>query len=534
MQEKQTATVAKTAGLLMLTMAISRVLGFMRDILISYKFGLERVTDVYNAAFLVPDYLYYILVGGALTAAFIPVFSQYVTTGQEKEGWKVVSIVFNLIMSLLLLGVILAAIFTPQLVRILVPKFDAMASKLTVDLTRIMLCQVIFISMAGFSMGVLHSHKKFLPPAIGSVTYSLGPILGGIFLVTPFEKLWPGHGIAGFSVGVVLGALTYFLVQVPALGRVGLEYHRSFDFRHPGVKKMFALMVPILIGISVSEFNVFVNFNLGSGLEDGAITALRYAQRIMQVPISIFGIPVAVALFPTLSANFALGETDDFREHSSMGIRSVLFMCFPVAVGMAVLGVPFIRLMFEFGGEFGSEDTLLTAQILIFYCLSLAGYGVIHVLNRIYYALQDTLTPVIIGAVTIGMNILLSIILVRVMAQNGLALAYSLAGISNTVILLVFMKRKMGRMDGRRLLISTGKMVAISAVMGVVVWLALRLLNQFFVPSSKLLQGVELLIPTLLGIAVYAMLAKLWKMEELDQALAMVFKRRKKAAAQEG
>lgn len=531
MPEKQTATVAKTAGLLMLTMTISRVLGYVRDSVILNKIGQNRITDIYQAAYLVPDFLFAILISGALSAAVIPVFSQYVATGRKQEGWKIVSIVFNWTMSILLLGVILGEIFTPQLVHILVTGFDAEATKMTVDLTRIMFAQVIFLSLAGFSMAVLNSHKIFAPSAFASTTYNLGTILGGIFLAAPIEKIWPGYGVAGFSVGVVLGALTQFLVQIPALGRLDLEYHPSFDFRQPGVKKMFALMVPIMIGLSVSELNIFVNINLGSGLEGGAITAFRIAQRLMLIPTSIFGIPIAIAILPTLSTQFARGETAAFREYSSMGIRSVLFLCLPIAVGMAILGTPLIRFMYEFSDKFGSADTLLTSQVLIYLCLGLASYGLVHVLNRIYYSFQDTITPVIMGVASIVVNVVFSLIFVKLMAQNGLALAYSLAGIFNIALLLIFMRRKMGRIDGRRLLLSTGQMLVASATMGAVVWMALRLINQFIVPSGKLTQAIELFIPTLLGAGVYVLVAKLWKMEELDQALAMVFKRRKKASA---
>ncbi|MCL1873181.1 MAG: murein biosynthesis integral membrane protein MurJ [Clostridiales bacterium] len=531
MQEKQTATVAKTAGLLMLTMAISRVLGYVRDSVILNKIGQNRITDIYNAAFLIPDLLFAILISGALSAAVIPVFSQYIAKGQKKEGWKTVSIAFNWIMSILLLGVILGEIFTPQLVSVIVPGFDAESAKMTVDLSRIMFLQVVFLSFAGFSMAVLHSHKIFAPSAFANITYNLGTILGGLFLAAPIEKIWPGYGIAGFSVGVVIGALTQFLVQVPALGRLDLAYHRSFDFRQPGVKKMFALMVPIIISLSISELNIFVNINLGSFLDGGVNTAFRIAQRLMLIPTSIFGLPIAIAILPTLSAQFAQRETDDFREYSSMGIRSVLFLCLPVAVGMAVLGTPLIRFMYEFTDKFGSADTLLTSQILVYFCIGLVSYGLVHVLSRIFYSVQDTITPVIMGVVSIAVNILFSLILIRLMAQNGLALAYSLAGIINIALLLVFMRRKLGRIDGRRLLISSGQMLAASAIMGVVVWLALRLVNQFIVPSGKLMQAIELFIPTLLGMGVYVLVAKLWKMEELDQALAMVFKRRKKASA---
>ena len=208
--------VVKAAGLLMATMMVSRILGYLRDVIIYAQFGQNRITDAYNAAFSIPDFLYMLLVGGALSSSFIPVFSSYIATGKEKEGWEVASIVLTVIMALLVVGIAIGYIYTPELILILVPGFNPQAMDLTIFLTRIMFLQVVFMSLSGISMGILNSYQHFTAPAIGSVLYNLGIIIFGVLLGDTIESLWPGYGIAGFPSGGD-GSGGEFFVQVPSL-----------------------------------------------------------------------------------------------------------------------------------------------------------------------------------------------------------------------------------------------------------------------------------------------------------------------------
>ncbi|MDD2220808.1 MAG: murein biosynthesis integral membrane protein MurJ [Clostridia bacterium] len=534
MHSEQKSKIVQAAGLLMLTMVISRLLGYLRDVFIYDKFGQNRITDAYNAAFSVPDFIYMILVGGALSAAFIPVFSSYIAKNQEDEGWQVVSIIFNWVAVLLFALVGIGYLFTPQLINILVPGFNAQASDMAVNLTRIMFLQVIFMSLSGISMGVLHSYKIFWAPAVGSVCYNLGIILGGLLLAAPIEKHFPGYGIAGFSVGVVVGAAINFLVQVPSLRKVGVRYHFSFNLRHPGVQKLMILMLPVLIGLSVTQINLFINQNLASNLPEGMVAALRTAQRIMQVPIGVFAIAIAVAVFPTLTGQYAKGEHEEFLRTTSLGLRAVIFITVPAAVGLAVMREPLIRFMFEFkGGAFLAENTAVTAQALLYYCIGLFAYGSVQLLARVFYALQDTKTPVIMGVVSIAVNIACSLLLIKSMAQGGLALAYSLAGIANLLLLLIMLRRKLGTIDGRRLLISFCKTLALSAFMGAIAFGIYSGWEAVFGIGSKLLQTLELLIACTAAAASYFLIAPLLHMEEGELVIKMLKRRfgRKKRAA---
>lgn len=516
----KTGGVAKAAGTIMIAMALSRLFGYVRDVVIYTNFGQDFRTDAYNAAFSIPDFLYYLLVGGALSSAFIPVFSSYLATDQEEDGWQVVSTILNIVMVLMLIGIILGLIFTPQLIALLVPGFTGEAFDLTVLLTRVMFAQSFFMALNGISQGVLHSYKHFFAPALGSVLYNLGIIIIGILLV---DKI----GILGFSIGVVVGAMLNFLVQIPVLLKIGIKYKPIVNLKHPGVKKIFTLILPVFIGLSVTHLNLFVNQYLASSLSYGMISALRAAQRIMQLPIGVFAIAVALAVFPTLTGHAARKEEKEFKATMSLGVRTVIFITLPAAVGLIALRVPIVRAMFQ-QGEFTAANTEATAYALLFYSLGLIGYSAQQVLNRAFYALQDTKSPVTIGIVTIIINIVLNFILIKPLGHGGLALAYSIAGLVNMVLLLYYLRKKIGHIDGREMLRSFAKTFAASIFMGIIVYFTVYLFELNFGVQSKVLQITEVLLGVGVGALVYIVLVSRMKMEEASIAMGILMRRFRK------
>ena len=523
MDTKAKSGVLQAANIVMMAMLASRLLGYVREIIILAKFGQNSYTDAYNAAFSVPDTLYMLLVGGALSAAFIPIFSSYLARNEEKQGWHSVSIIFNWIMLLMVIGVSLGIILAPQFVEILVPGFDAATKKLTICLTRIMFIQVIFMCFAGISTGILQSYKNFTAPALGSVLYNIGIIIGGLVLMKPIEHFFPGYGIAGFSIGVVFGAFLNFFVQFRALMKIGIDYTFSFDTKDEGFRELIVLIVPVLIGLGAQQLNLFVNQNLASGLEPGLLTALRNAQRIMQVPISIFGIAVGVAVFPTMTSFAATNKLKEFKETMVMGIRTVVFITIPASVGIAVLSVPVIRLLYEYSsGNFTAYNTEQTAYALIFYCIGTFAYSAVHTLSRSFYALKDTKTPVWCAVLSIIGNIAFSLILVNILGHGGLALAYSIAGILNMAALLVLLHRKVGAFGGRALVGSMLKTIMVSAVMGVIVYLVATVFEMFLPVNSKAVQLVQILLSITVGVVVYAFISIKLKMPEAEEAMKII------------
>lgn len=512
----------------MVSMVASRILGYVRDMVIYAEFGQNRITDAYNAAFSIPDFLYMLLVGGALSSAFIPVFASYISTDKEEDAWQAASIIFNLTITLMLLGIMFGVMFTPELVQLLVPGFSSEYSALTVKLTRIMFAQALFMGLSGMSMGILHSYKHFLMPAIGSVLYNLITVVLGWILAVVLD-----FGIMGFSLGVVAGAVANFGVQFPKLKQLGLKYRFSFDLSHPGVRKIYALMVPVLVGLSVTQLNLFVNQNLGSNLPAGMLSALKTASRLMQIPIATFAIAVAVAIFPTLTENAAKEEMPLFKKNMSLGLRSIIFITLPAAVGLVALRVPIVRVLYQ-QGEFTSQATLATAHAVLFYSLGMIGYAAQQLLNRTFYALQDTLTPVVIGILSIAINLVFNFTLIGPMGHGGLALAYSLAGIFNMLALLYCLRRKIGGINGWGLVISFVRSLMASVVMGLVVYFSAGYLESTLDMTRKINQIIQVVGGVGLGAGVYAVFALIFKSEEAMHAWNVLSRRFRRKPGETG
>ncbi len=523
-ENKLVKSTAVSAMMIMLSMVISRILGFVRDMIISNQFGQSYYTDAYNAAFSIPDFIYMILVGGAFSAAFVPTFSSYIAKGKEDEAWKIASITLNAVCvgMLLLLGA--AFIFTPQLLGLIVKNFDAVTMDLAVKLTRIMLMQVVFMALAGICSGILQSYKIFGPTAYGGVIYNLGTIIIGGCFSGLVEKYFPGYGIAAFSIGVVMGAFGNFLIQAVSLKSVGIRYTPSLDVRNPDFSKMLGLMVPVLIGLSANELSLFVNQYLASGLSEGLLSAWKMASRFMQLPISIFAISIAMTLFPVLTREAATDRIDDFRKDYSHGLQTIFFICIPCSVLLAVLGEPFIRLLFE-TGKFTAENTSNTAYALVLFSFGIFAQGGIHLSSRAFYAFQDTKTPVLMAVLGIVVNVILSILLIGPLKHGGLALAYSIGGIVNLFLLMWALRRRLGHINIGSILKSSLQTLFASAIMGVAAWLIAWGCEAIFGIANKGTQAVQLFAAGILSVVVFLVVAKMMKMPEADTVFGMMKRR---------
>lgn len=508
---------ARAAFLLMATVILSRILGYGREVALYSLFGQNYITDAYRAAFSIPDFIYLMLVGGALSSSFIPVFSSFVANGEEDEGWKAASIVFNYVMIFLVGLIAVAYIYTEPLINLLAPGLPMSYSQLAVKLTHIMFLQTFFMALNGMAMGVLNSYNRFAAPALGSLVYNLIIILVGWAFFRQF-------GIAAFSYGVVLGAALNFMVQIPALRRVGMKYYLSFDYRNKGFHQIVILFIPVLAGLGVAQLNLFVNQNLASGLGPGMIGAMNLAQKIMNLPLGIFAVSIATAVFPTMTMLAAKGEMESFKRTTSLGIRAVLLISIPSAFGLLALGEPVIKLLFE-QGEFTAQMATVTGQALVYYCVGLFAYAVLQVLNRGFYALKDTATPVIAAVITIGANIILSINLINVMGLRGLALSYSLAGIVNVVILLVVLKVKLGKIGGIKII----KSFTISVLASVVMMIAVKYSFTYVITVLHYHSKINLLLGTtvtsILGAAIYMAFVYGFKLEETQLVINMFRKK---------
>ncbi|WP_407307166.1 murein biosynthesis integral membrane protein MurJ [Desulfosporosinus sp. SB140] len=509
-------TLLKAAGFLMAAQMASRILGFLRETLIAGFFGQSRVTDAYNTAFILPDLLYWLLVGGVLSAAFIPVFSEYIAKENEDEGWRVASSVVNLIFLTLGVFVLLGLFFTPQFIRLMVPGFKVQDIALTTHLTRILLLQPLFMAFSGLTMGVLNSYKIFWPSALGTVLYNGCVIFFGTILANPAKP----ESISGFAVGVVVGAIVNFAVQIPALRKVKVRYYPIIDWHHPGVRRIAALAVPIIMSYSLNQIQIAVNNNFGSMLFPGSISAIWYSSRLFQVPVGIFALAIAVAAFPTMTEQAALNQWDKLRQTISRTIRMVIFITMPISVGMIVLRYPLIRVLFQHG-HFTADDTLRTAIPLLYFALGISSQSVIQILPRAFYALQDTWTPVILGIVSMAIDILCMFLLIRPLAVGGLAFADTISAFVNMLLLFYVLRKRLRQINGRSLFWTSVKTVTASLLMALVIWGWNEWLTRLI--GVRTISSITVLISgTAIGVIVFAGMAWLLRMEEFEQTMGLV------------
>lgn len=523
-----TRTVTKAAGIMMAAILVSRLLGLVREMVIASKFGVGTEVDAYGVAFQLPDLLYFLLSSGALSAAFIPVFTEYLTKGEEKEAWKVFGIVGTFIFLVLSFFIILSEILAPVLVPLFAPgEFIAKSPEalgLAVRLTRIVLPAQFFFLIGGLVMATLYSRKHFLTPALGPIIYNIGIISGGLFLA---DRL----GIEGLTWGVLGGAfIGNFVLQVMVARRFGAVYTPSLNLRHPGVVKVGKLALPVMLGLSLPYVDVIVNRAFASMISEGAIAALNYSNRLMQMPLGVFAQASAVALFPTMAAQAAQKQMGDLRAAVNYGLRGVLFLTIPSSVLMIVLATPMVRMLFQHG-EFVAADAPYVAYALIFYSVGLAGWAGQLVVSRGFYALQESIVPVISGTVVTAIFIPLNWLLMKPLGHGGLALATSIAVTLHLLILLEILRRRLGGLNGALLMNSLAKVTAASLACGGAAWVVFRLCGQFVDTLSRSGAGIGVVVAGAVGALVYAGLVALLKVDEAAEVWGQITRRFRRKAA---
>jgi putative peptidoglycan lipid II flippase len=445
-----TGRVLLTASLILTVAALaSRLLGWVRLLVIGSQFGASRELDAYFAAFRIPDAIFQLVVAGALSAALIPVFQGYRARGQDEEAWRLASSVINLVLIALAGLSLLMAIFAPIFVPIVAPGFDAPTTELTIRMTRVMLLSPVLIGMGAVVTGILNSYQQFSVPAIAPLLYNLAIILAAIILA-------PIMGVEGLAVGVAIGSLAHLVVQLPSLARVGQRYDLTIGLGHPGVRKVAWLMGPRMLGLAAGQLNFLVSTVLASGLPEGSLTAYNYAFQLSQLPVGVIGVSIAVALFPTLSHDAALGHLGRIRSQVSGAVRVLIFVAAPLTAITIVLREPLTSVFYEYGA-FTADATARTASTLAFFAIGLGGHIVVHVLARAFYAMQDTRTPVMWAIVAVAINVPLMAWLVGPMGVEGLALALSIAAVIEVIGLLWSLHRRIESIEPSAILASAGR-----------------------------------------------------------------------------
>jgi len=518
-------SVARASIVMIAALVASRVLGWLRLSVIGATYGATPQLDAFWAAFKIPDALFNLLVAGALSSAFIPVFAGYLAKEREKEAWHVASSVVNVLILALVVISAVTWLFAPWLVPTFAPGFarDPVQLDLTIQLTRIMLLSPIFMGLSALVTGVLQSYRQFLAGAIAPLVYNGVQILFALFAA-------PFLGIHALAFGVVAGAAMMFLVQLPELTFRRTKYELSFDLGHGGVREVFLLAGPRTLSLGAVQLVFFVDTYLASSMPTGSLTALNYAFQLMLLPMGVFSIAISAAVFPTLSYYASLGQALKMRDALQQAIRWILFLTLPTAIVMVVLRRPIVNLLFQYGA-FGPEARELTQAAFLFYGLGLAGHALVQILARAYYASRDTSTPVALTLVSIGANIVLSVSLAPTMGINGLALANSIATLAEAALLLALLAPR-ARLRLVGLGYATLKQLTAALLMGVAMFGFIRVTNiplDLVVEPSKPVLFLQTLLATAFGGFVYVAAAYLMRINELQEVLAFVRARFRRA-----
>ncbi len=435
-------SVVKAAGVIGVATFASRILGFVRDIVLARLFGATPAADAFFVAFRIPSLLRELFAEGAMSSAFIPVFTEYRTMRTKQEAWELASAVFTTLLTIVTFVTVAGILTAPWLVQILAPGFHANPEKLalTTLLTRVMFPYLLFISLAALAMGILNSVRAFAAPAFSPLFLNVF-IIGCALYVSPHLP----EPIIGVAIGVVAGGAAQFAMQLPSLKLRGLLFGFRLEPGHPGLRRVGLLMVPLLIGLSVTQINLTVSTILGSFFAGGP-TYLFYGMRLIQFPLGIFGVALATAILPTLSAQAARGALDELRTTLGFGLRMILFMILPAMLGLIMLRTPIVHLFFEHG-TFNAHDTAETALVVLCYSVGLWAFGGVRIIVAAFYSLQDTKTPAISAAIAVAANILFSLALMSPLGTAGLALATALAAMVNGVILVAVLNRRLGGVE---------------------------------------------------------------------------------------
>ncbi len=528
-------SVVRSAGMVSVAMAMSRVTGLVREIIMARLFGAGFIYDAFLLGFRIPNLTRDLFAEGALSSAFVPIFTQTLAHKGRKEAALLSNLVGTALIIVVGLFCLLGIVFTPAWVNLLASGFHQVPGKfeLAVKLTRIMFAFLLLVALAAQAMGVLNACNRFAVPALASTFFNIGSVTFGLILgyvLGPHLHIDP---ITGMAIGVVLGGALQLLWQLPSLRSEGFRFRPAFDWDHPLLRKIFRLMGPAIVGNAAVQINVLVITNFASRIPgNGPVSWLGYSFRFMQLPLGLFGVAIAAATLPAISRSAGLGDFDEFRRTLSKSLGLVFLFTLPSAVGLIVLGRTMIGAIYQ-GGKFNAFDTEQTAIALSCYALGLAGYSALKVLNPAFYALHDARTPMIVSLLSIAVNYVVASLLFghTSLGHAGLALSTAAVATFGGVALFLILRSRIHGIYGRNLIESVWKIGGASAVMGAAVWVSNSLVENWL-GIDRLARLADLAISIPLGLVIFYFGCRILRVTELDlatRALAEPLARRLRA-----
>jgi len=519
-KNSENSRVVRAAGVVGAFTMISRVFGLIRDIVIAAFFGAGRMTDAFWVAFRIPTTLSRLLGEGALTASFIPVFTEYLHKKTKEEALDLAYNTFTFLSMILTAVTILGIVFSPFIISVIGYGFvsDPAQFALAVFLNRLMFPYVFTISLGALCMGILNSFRRFASPALSPVIWNIAIIAAALGLRSFFAE-----PITALAVGVLVGGVLQLCLQWPFLRKCGIRLKFRFNFRHPGLKQIVMLMIPAMLGAGITTINVLVGSTLASMLPGGSVTYLFYADRVMELPLGVFAVAIGTAVLPSFSQHTATGNMQELKSSISFALRLMLFLTIPSTFALMVLNTPIITVLFQ-RGAFDSRAAVYTGQALFFYGMGLWAFSVVRVLVQPFYALQDSKWPMRAGIIAFVVNLIFSLALMYPMKHKGLALANSLAAIANVLVLSCILRNKIGKFLDRAFYISVARILLSSIIM-----VASIKLVDYFLPWDTLanfkIRLIYLIATITAGAGTFFVSAYLLKSREIH-ALVNILKRR--------
>jgi putative peptidoglycan lipid II flippase len=509
---------------------MSRISGLVRESVMARLFGASLVMDAFNLGFRIPNLTRDLFAEGALSSAFVPTFTEYLTTKSRQEAAQLANLVATALIVVVGSLCLLSIIFAPALVWLLAPGYAQVPGKfdLAVRMTRIMSPFLLLVALAAQAMGILNACNKFFVPAMASTFFNIGSVGFGVtagYLAGPYIGI---THIEGMAIGVVCGGALQLGVQIPSLVRAGIVFRPRLNLRHAGMIRILKLMGPAILGNAATLINVTVNTNFASQLSDpvrgfdGPVSWLGCAFRFMQLPLGIFGVAIASATLPAVSRSAAAGNLEEFRRTLSRSLGMVFLLTIPSSIGLAVLGQSIVGAIYQ-GGKFQVYDTRQTALALSCYAVGLAGYAALKVLSPSFYALGDARTPMLVSLVSIAINVGVAYTMIHTtrLGHAGLALSTSAVAMFGFIAQFWLLRNRLDGIHGRELLATVGKIVLASLAMGVVVWTSSHWMESRF-GVSQFGRLADLAVSLPLGLGVYYGVSRVLKVEDLDTSIRAI------------
>ncbi|MFH2085551.1 MAG: murein biosynthesis integral membrane protein MurJ [bacterium] len=506
--EKESSSILSAATIIMGATLASALLGLIRTrLLISFFYTDPAIVDVFWAAFRLPDMIFQIIIVGALSSAFIPVFSRYL--GDKKESNLIASSMINAVMVIMMILTIGIIIFAYPLSHLIAGGFPESQLKLMANLTRIMASAQLFFGFSSFLTGVIQSHKRFLIPALSPVLYNLGIIIG----ILVFGK---SFGIYGAAIGVVIGACLHLLAQLPLAGKLGFRYHFAWDGKHGAVKEMSRLMLPRVLTLSLVQIEATAIITFGSWLSVGTVTIISIAQQLANLPVRLIGIPIGQASLPFFTKITSKNDLTTLAAMVNNTILEMLYLALPASVIILVLRIPLVRLAYG-ADSFPWTETVLTGKLVAILAVSIAARSLTHILVRVFYSLHNTTTPFFTNLLATTINIGLSYYFLFVLKSGvlGMAFAITVASVLETIVLTSLLYSLAG-FASSHLVFPTLKMIGITFITSLALWVPLRVLDNLIFDTTRTIPLILLTVTVgVIGLAVYLFLSYLFDIKEL-------------------